>query len=88
MTITSPSATTEKIGVSIDRRVLQDARAYAEQEGVSLSAWLTVAARRAVTRRRAAEYVAWEQAHLPADFMAEAEAAALANTLTDDLAVA
>ena len=35
----------EKISISIDEDVLADARACAEAEGVSLSAWLVEAAR-------------------------------------------
>lgn len=35
----------EKISISIDEEVLADARACAEAEGVSLSAWLVEAAR-------------------------------------------
>lgn len=35
----------EKISISIDEEVLADARACAEAEGISLSAWLVDAAR-------------------------------------------
>ncbi len=71
-----------KLAITIDPDVHQDVLAAAAREGVSISAWMTAAAREALRRRAGLAAVAqWEKQHgrFTADEMNEARRSVLAQ---------